>query len=349
MSSGHWRAKLIQPEQGDRLVPAGMSYSLTEQSFDSLSSSWTDLRHCLAWGSVFVLPPWLEAWWHEFGTGAEKHLCDIREDGNVIGIAPLMFKDGRASFIGSTDVCDYMDFVVAPGKEQAFFTLLLDHLRHSDISELYLESLRPESAAYTNLVDLAKDQGSTVSCALEDVSLGLDLPAAWEEYLQMLAAKQRREVGRKLRRLYEAGDIEYSTTEDAETIQETMDVFLKLLRDSRRDKAAFMTARMESFFRSIAETMAGAGLLRFGVLKIDTLPVAAVMCFDYNDEVYLYNSGYDPRHSHLSVGFLSKVLAIKDSIERGRKRFDFLKGADEYKYRLGGKEIPIHSCRIALK
>lgn len=349
MSSGHWRAKLIQPEQGDRLVPAGMSYSLTEQSFDSLSSSWTDLRHCLAWGSVFVLPPWLEAWWHELGTGAEKHLCDIREDGNVIGIAPLMFKDGRASFIGSTDVCDYMDFVVAPGKEQAFFTLLLDHLRHSDISELYLESLRPDSAAYTNLVDLAKDQGSTVSCTLEDVSLGLDLPAAWEEYLQMLAAKQRREVGRKLRRLYEAGDIEYSTTEDAETIQETMDVFLKLLRDSRRDKAAFMTARMESFFRSIAETMAGARLLRFGVLKIDTLPVAAVMCFDYNDEVYLYNSGYDPRHSHLSVGFLSKVLAIKDSIERGRKRFDFLKGADEYKYRLGGKEIPIHSCRIALK
>ncbi len=129
-----------------------------------------------------------------------------------------MFKDGRASFISSADVCDYMDFVVAPRKEQAFFILLLDHLRHSDISELYLESLRPDSAAYANLVDLAKDQGCTVSCTLADISLGLDLPAAWEEYLQMLAAKQRREVGRKLRRLYEAGDIEYSTTEDAETI-----------------------------------------------------------------------------------------------------------------------------------
>jgi CelD/BcsL family acetyltransferase involved in cellulose biosynthesis len=326
-----------------------MSYSLTEQSFDSLISSWTDLRDCLAWNSVFVLPYWLEAWWREFGTGAEKRLCDIRENGNIIGIAPLMVKDGRASFIGSADVCDYMDFVIAPGKEQAFFTLLLDHLRHSDISELYLESLRPDSAAYTNLVDLAKNQGCTVSCTLEDVSLDLDLPAAWEEYLEMLTTKQRREVSRKLRRLYEAGDIEYSTIEDAQTVPETMDVFLKQLRDSRRDKATFMTARMESFFRSIAETMAGAGLLRFSILKIHALPVASVMCFDYNDKVYLYNSGYDPLHSYLSVGLLSKVLSIKDSIERGRKKFDFLKGAEEYKYRLGGKEIPIYSCRIALK
>jgi len=221
-----------------------MSYSLTEQGFDSLISSWTDLCHRLAWNSVFVLPCWLEAWWREFGTGAEKRLCDIREDGNSIGIAPLMVKGGRASFIGSADVCDYMDFAVAPGKEQAFFSFLLDHLRHSDISELYLESLRPDSAAYANLVDLAKKQGCTVSCTLEDVSLDLDLPAAWEEYLEMLTPKQRREVSRKLRRLYEAGDIEYNTIEDAEAVPETMDIFLKLLRDSREAKATFMTARM---------------------------------------------------------------------------------------------------------
>jgi CelD/BcsL family acetyltransferase involved in cellulose biosynthesis len=326
-----------------------MSYNLTEQGFESLTSSWTDLRHCLEWGSVFVLPCWLEAWWREFGTGAERHLYNVREDENVIGIAPLMVKDGRASFIGSADVCDYMDFVVAPGKEQAFFILLLDHLRHSDISELYLESLRADSAAFTNLVDLAKDQGCPISCTLEDVSLDLDLPASWEEYLEMLTGKQQREVSRKLRRLNQAGDIEYSTIEGTEAVQEAMDVFLKLLRDSRTDKATFMTARMESFFRSMADTMAEAKLLRLGVLKINTLPVASVMCFDYNEKVYLYNSGYDPLYGYLSVGVLSKVLSIKDSIERGRKRFDFLKGAEEYKYRLGGREIPIYSCRIALK
>jgi CelD/BcsL family acetyltransferase involved in cellulose biosynthesis len=326
-----------------------MSYSLVRQSFESLAASWKDPGHRLEWNSVFVLPYWLEAWWRAFGAGAEEQLCGVTEDERIIGIAPLMIKDGRASFIGSADVCDYMDFVVEPGREGAFFTVILDYLKQAEVSELYLEALRSDSAALTHLIDIAKTQGYTTSCSLEDVSLDLELPPTWEEYLDTLSPKQRREVGRKLRRLYEAGDIEYRIFEDPDSIKDTIDLFLRLLRDSRSDKAAFMTERMESFFNSIAEKMAEAGLLRMGVLSIYTLPVASIMSFDYNDSIYLYNSGYDPPNGYLSVGLLSKVFSIKDSIERGRKRYDFLKGAEEYKYRLGGREIPLHSCRIALK
>jgi len=110
-----------------------------------------------------------------------------------------------------------------------------------------------------------------------------------------------------------------------------------------------MTSRMESFFRSLAKAMAEIEVLKLGILEFDALPVATVMCFDYNDTVYLYNSCYDPQYSSLSVGLLSKVLCIKDSIQRSKKRFDLLKGAEAYKYRLGGKEIPLYSCHIVLR
>jgi len=325
-----------------------MSYNIAPLSFKRLGSLWPETGRNLRWASVFVLPHWLEAWWQEFGGEAKQHLCAVEESGNVIGIAPLMVENGRASFIGSADVCDYLDFIVAPGKEKAFFIRLLEDLRYKGIRELYLESLRPDSAAYTHLVELAKKQGGTVICNLHGVSLDLELPSSWEEYLEMLTPKQRRELGRKLRRLYEAGEIGYDIIEDREGVRDAMDIFFKLLRDSRKDKATFMTAGMESFFRSIADTMAGAGLLRLGILRVSSLPVASVMCFDYNEKVYLYNSGYDPLYSYLSVGLLSKALSIKDSIERGRKIYDFLKGAEEYKYRLGGREIPIYHCRIVL-
>lgn len=128
-----------------------------------------------------------------------------------------------------------------------------------------------------------------------------------------------------------------------------MDTFLRLFSESRKDKATFMTARMESFFRSLAEAMAEIGLLRFGILELDSLPVAMVMGFDYDDCVYLYNSSYDPDYRSLSVGLLSKVLCLKDSIERGRKRFNFLKGGESYKYHLGGREVPLYSCQIKIK
>ena len=74
-----------------------------------------------------------------------------------------------------------------------------------------------------------------------------------------------------------------------------------------------------------------------------------IMCFDYNGIIYLYNSGYNPAYNYLSAGLLSKVLGIKDSIEKGRNKFDFLKGAEQYKYHLGGKEVPLYRCRITIK
>jgi CelD/BcsL family acetyltransferase involved in cellulose biosynthesis len=163
-----------------------------------------------------------------------------------------------------------------------------------------------------------------------------------------LDTKQRHEVRRKLRRLSEEGTIEYRFVNEGAAVPATMNTFFKMFVESRQDKANFMTEKMESFFRLLADTMAKAGMLRLGVLELDGQPLAEIMCFDYHGCIYLYNSGYDPRYTALSAGLLSKVLAIKDSIEKGKRRFDFLKGAETYKYHLGGREVPLFRCQITI-
>jgi len=326
-----------------------MGYTVTEETFASLNSYWTDSRHNLNWGLIFVFPGWLQVWWQVFGSGTELYLRTVRQEEKIIGIAPLLVKEKTASIVGSADVCDYLDFIVAPGMEGDFFSVLLDDLMQKGINHLDLRPLRPDSTIFANLVDIAKERKYDIHCQLEDVSLELELPSTWEEYLTKLAAKQRHEVGRKLRRLWEAGNIGYHIVEDSAVVHDVMDAFLKLFSESREDKATFMTDQMELFFRSLADTMAEAGLLKLGILELDTLPTAMVMCFDYNDCTYLYNSGYNPHYSALSVGLLSKVLCIKDSIQKGRKRFDFLKGKEAYKYHLEGIEVPLYSCQITIK
>ena len=155
---------------------------------------------------------------------------------------------------------------------------------------------------------------------------------------------------RKLRRLWGADDVDYRCLEVSPSEVGTLtDTFLQLFSLSREEKADFMTARMESFFRSLAEAMAEIKLLRFGILQVDALPTAMIMGFDYNDSMYLYNSAYDPRYNSLSVGLLSNVLCIKESIKRGMKKWDFLKGAEKYKYQLGGNEIRLSNCQIIIK
>lgn len=324
---------------------AFMNYSVTDESFTSLSSYWHDPEQVLNWSSIFILPGWLEVWWQTLGSGARLYLRTVRQGDSIIGIAPLQIKGKTASFIGSSDVCDYLDFVVATGKENDFFRVLLDDLRRQGISQLDLGLSKPDSAVLTALVPLSRGQGHDVSYRREDVSVELDLPGTWEEYLSALATKYRHEVERKLRRFSESGRGDYRSVEEA--ADSTVDTFLRLFT-GRKEKAAFMTPRMESFFRSVAERMARDRLLRFGIINLDDQPVAMVMCFDYNC-VYLYNSGYDPRYRAVSAGLVCKVLCIKDSIERGRRKFDFLKGGEAYKHQLGGREVPLYRCRINLR
>jgi CelD/BcsL family acetyltransferase involved in cellulose biosynthesis len=323
--------------------------TVTLESFDSLTSYWLKSKSLLMWNCIFVLPPWLEVWWHDFGSEAELYLGAIRKDGTIAGIAPLLLRGTEASFIGSTDLCDYLDFVIVPGKEVGFFNILLDDLHGRGIRRLNLGPLRPNSSVLTYLVSIAKNRNYDVSRKVEDVSLELDLPPTWQEYLNTLTQKQRHEVNRKLRRLGEAGDVNYRVVEDNDSLLDSMDLFLRLFRQSREDKAIFLTNQIESFFRSLVKATARSGLLRFGILELNASPAAVVMYFDYNNSVFLYNNGYDPKHSFLSVGLISKVLCLKDSVERGRSKFDFLKGAEEYKYRLGGKEISLYRCEISFK
>lgn len=300
------------------------------------------------WNCLFVLPEWVKAWWSEFRDDAALDILSVTQQKEVLGLAPLQIKGHTASFIGDVNVCDYFDFIVNAGKEALFCDALLDHLSRQGIRFLELGPVRPASSVLLNLVKVAENRGCKVSIRPEDVALELDLAGTWEDYLGQLNGKQRHEVKRKFRRLHEAGDVEFRIIVDAGEIPDRLATFFELFRLSSEEKAAFMTDQMMSFFRALAIVMAEAHQLKLYLLELNTAPVAVSLCFDFNDTIHLYNSGFDPRYRALSVGLLCKVLTIKDAIQRGRRKYDFLKGAEIYKYRLGGREVPLSNCRIEL-
>jgi CelD/BcsL family acetyltransferase involved in cellulose biosynthesis len=327
-----------------------MSFTVTQESFERLTSYWDDPDSRLKWGSIFVLPAWLETWWRTFKPGTELYLTAVRDSSAIIGIAPLHLDGNEARFVGSPDVCDYQDFITVPGRETEFFNALLDDLAGNGIRQLELIPVRPDSSVISSLVSIIEKRGGSLTREEADVTLEMDLPANWEEYLGGLDKKQRHEVRRKLRRLRDAGDVQYRCLEvGPQDVDNLTDLFLKLFSLSRGEKADFMTNQMKDFFRALAKTMVGTKLLRYGILEVDSQTVAMIMGFDYNGAMYLYNSAYDPRYDSLSVGLLSKVLCIKESISQGRKKWDFLKGAEKYKYQLGGSEIRLYNCRVAIR
>jgi len=323
-------------------------YTVESETLDSIFGHWQRAGSLLPWNCLFVLPVWLKPWWDNFGRRGALYLLSVRHEGRIIGIAPLQRSDDTVRLLGDENVCDNLDFIVAREKSAEFYRILLNYLKQDGVKRIELAQVRQDSSVMAQLLPVAEKAGCRISYEKNDMSFELALPGSWDDYLTLLSGKERHEIRRKLRRLNEAGQMSYRMVEDASSIKKEMEAFLELFRSYRSDKTEFMNGRMVSFFKELAEALKEARILKLFFLELDKKPIAATMCFDYHSTMYLYNNGYDKRFGSLSVGMLSKVLSIKESIQSGKKTYDFLKGAEVYKKRLGGQPIQLYRCQIDL-
>lgn len=316
-------------------------------SFNDLKDVWDSILEDTTTASLFSSREWLENWTAHFQGHGQHHLLAILDDGSVAGIAPLISGEGIVSMAGAGPVSDFLEILARPGLESLVLETVVDYVDSIEWAQCCLGPLRPDSSTLAYLPKLASHRGWEVETQVEDVSPAVELPGDWDSYLASLKKKDRHELRRKIRRLAAAGTVNWYAYEGKQHPEEFMDFFLDLHRRSHPDKAAFMDEEMEAFFRGIATAFRGKNYLRLYFLELDGRPVASCMCFDYRDELLLYNSGYDPAYAHLSVGLVLKAFCIKDAIERGKKRFDLLRGNEKYKYDLGAKDVPL--SRIVLR
>ncbi len=295
---------------------------------------------------VFMAPWWQSVWWKRFRGESELLMMLVDGPDGPVGLAPMVRDGDTLALLGGGDLFDYRDFIVPRGSEDAFCSILFPRLESMDWSALRLDSIREGSPTLRLFPQAAEAAGMSVEIEVEDVAPAAVLPTTWDEYLAALSKKNRHEIRRKIRRLHNAGRLDRRVCESSEQLRPMMSSFLSLLRASNPDKDSFMTADREAFFFDAAEESARRGHLRLELTALDGQPVAACLGFDYSDAYLLYNSGYDPAHSRLSVGIVSKALAIQAAIESGKRVFDFLRGSEDYKYRLGGQDRRIYRLVI---
>jgi CelD/BcsL family acetyltransferase involved in cellulose biosynthesis len=258
--------------------------------------------------------------------------------GECVGVLPLYTEPGAdgpvARLVGGVDVADYLDLVAAAGREEEAWKALLPVLAAGPARILDLRPVPADSPTAALLPALAGASGLACQVAREDRCPVVELPASWEAYLAGLDGKDRHELRRKLRRA-EAGAPEVAVARDPDAVAAAMDDFLALHRRSKVGKARFMDERMEGFFRELAPPLAASGALAVWRLRLAGRPAAALLCFEYDGEVGLYNSGFDPEARALSPGVVVIARSIEDAIARGFRRYDFLRGEEPYKYGFG--------------
>ncbi len=323
-----------------------MTLKVSSEAFGPLWADWEALLSQNSSYSVFQTPLWHHTWWEEMGGQAELKLTSLREDGALVGVVPLMQRDGALTFLGNTELWDYHDAVMARGREGELYPVLFQSLLEQPWDQMDLLSLPASSAALRYLPEMARSRGYSTELTPEDVCPGVVLPKSWDDYLMALDKKDRHELRRKLRRLESEGSYRFYTVNGSSALEGALEDFFALMKESRQDKALFLTAEKEHFFRRMGQELAKAGILRLFFMEIAGQRVASAICFDYCGTRFLYNSGYNPEYGSLSVGLLLKALCLKQAIEDGSRYFDFLRGNERYKYDLGAKDVQLYRLTI---
>jgi CelD/BcsL family acetyltransferase involved in cellulose biosynthesis len=330
----------------------------TERAFDILREEWHELIAYASRRNLFTTWEWQSNWWAAYHPGHLWILTVRDEGGLLVGLAPWFIDEdhpkGRlVRSIGCVDVTDYLELILREGYEeevlQALTAYVVECFRCYDALDFC--NIPEDSPQLTLWQPILEAAGFTVTITQQEVCPVIRLPETVDDFIQSLSKKDRHELRRKMRRA-KGGEhqVSWFMVQPRDDLTEMMERFLKLMRASSPDKATFLDDPQNvAFFRRVLPVMMEQGWLAMSFLQIDGQDAAAYVSFDYDNRIMLYNSGLDPRRfAELSPGIVLLVYIIEDAILKKRAVFDFLRGNEDYKYRLGGVDTAVMTLHARL-
>jgi len=334
---------------------------------NSLENEWNQLHQVSASPVPFLRHEYLSAWWQTLGGGewAQGKLYIItarREDGILAGIAPCFLTENRDGIpalmlLGSIEISDYLDVIARPDDLAPFLEAVLEHLAGTDApawQALDWYNLLDCSPTLPLLAAAAGQRGWTVVQEPLQHCPYISLPGDWEKYLaEQVDKKQRHEIRRKMRRIEELNarsdtahqPVRWYIVQDEATLDAEIADFLQLMANDP-EKARFLTETMRTQMRAVTETMRTqmraavhaafqAGWVQLSFLEVNGEKAAGYLNFDYDNHIWVYNSGLDFRFREYSPGWVLLGYLLQWANENQRGIFDFMRGDEDYKYKFG--------------
>ena len=267
---------------------------------------------------------------------AEPKIYIANADGRIVGIAPLAEENGVLKFATGLDyktVADYNDFIVHPqySKEvlNAFTGILKDH-RKFKLKEI------PETSSTVNYF---RDNNIGIINDSEEPSSFITLPQTLEQYDLMLKDSYKKSLKRFNSNF---SSVELRSLKNESDLEKWMDDFMDMHQTEWNEKemsGCFADdekhTRFRKFHREIARDLFKDGNLELLRLEADGNTVALAYGFNDAETVYNYLGSINLNFKKYSPGRIIGMYWIRDSINKKKRKFDFLRGYEEYKKGFG--------------
>lgn len=315
------------------------------QQFSNLREEWTELLHDSEIDCIFLTWEWLFTWWQYLGEDRKLLIIAVRKNGQLIGLAPLAIRPSRwkrllpfkaVEFLGTGNAgSDYLDLILRKSFEQEAMREIAAELDQRRLT-VQLSNVREDTSFISYLVNQLTNQGWMISSIPVDRCPFIDLrDKDWDSFVANLGKSHRYNLRRRLRKLREYFHVEMDLVE--ENVQRC--AALKTLVDlhlhrwsGRGGSSAFHTKKLIGFHEKFTGLALERGWLRLYILRLNGKPAAGFYCMNYKDKYYYYQAGFDQNYSSYSVGLAGIALLVNKAIEEGAAEFDFLHGAEMYKY-----------------
>jgi CelD/BcsL family acetyltransferase involved in cellulose biosynthesis len=325
----------------------------TEAALAALRPEWERLWHECPTATPFQCPQWLLPWWRHVGRGTLATLALRAQDGFLAGLVPLYIyrqpdSGRRHLFPLGIATSDDLDLLARPGHEAQMLAALAAHLETTRESWDVLEA--PQLPPQALLRRLPVPAGWQADIAADDPHPVLAWPPGSTPALPKALAANLRTCRNRAAR---AGEVRFETA-DAASLPELLAALFRLhaARWSERSESGVLAApAVRAWHAEAAPRLLAAGMLRLHALRLDGEPIAVACCLAdpapaHARRCRYYIGGFDPRHAALSPGALLIAHAIERAYQEGATGFDFLRGAEDYKYRWGAIDEARHVLRL---
>jgi CelD/BcsL family acetyltransferase involved in cellulose biosynthesis len=332
----------------------------------TLVPAWNELLSVYAPATTFCSWEWLSSWWRAFGGARELLVLAFyhrspNSDGELIGLAPLSverhgiagpisLKKVRLMGDGSGD-SDNLDMPVRPGWEEQFAVALSRYLNEQkglwDFCEL--NTLPPDSPGAESFRRYLKAQGWSV-LQYQRVASAISLPDNWEEYLHQLSSEDQKNLSRYARRLEKRYQTRiYRCTQESE-LPAILEALFQLHQErwqAAGEAGSFASEERRRFYHDLSRLLLTQSKLELWVLELNGRIAAVQYAFRYGKTVFQLQEGFDPERSSDRVGFVLRGHVMKQLIEEGVKKYDFLAGEPGYKARWSVQVAHYVNCHFA--
>ncbi|HEX8550445.1 MAG TPA: GNAT family N-acetyltransferase [Abditibacteriaceae bacterium] len=281
--------------------------------------------------TIFQTPAYLAAYRRAFGAGKTFSRLTTR-DGNDWGVAWLQTRGKvvrRLEWWGA-GIHDVGGAALSGETGAALLWPKIEAAAHKTDG-----ALLAQIEATSPLVNLARASGWQIVPA-EPCPVATLAPT-WDEYLAGLGKNRREQLRRYPKRLDKEFKVETELATE-ETVQTALSDLYRLHGKrwrARGQTGVLATPKRQQFHRALCAKLQRQDRLRLWTLRCDGYAVCVLLSYFYDKRYSFFIGGFEPDLMRWSVGTCLFARVLQHAISEGATEFDFLRGQEDYKYKLG--------------